>query len=136
MIPTAYLQAWSAKAPWPDLRQVEQDLIISRALCDLFNAPAYTEKLCLAVPTRLRPRSVRRRSVQFAQLRRYPLALPTAGHGLRTLVDRIAAERNVALDVHFELDSVQLLRDVVVRNLACIILRAGSSQQSGARHRF
>src|SRR5207302_8123548 len=29
----------SAKAPWSDLRQVEQDLIISRALCDLFNAP-------------------------------------------------------------------------------------------------
>ena len=40
MIPYAYLQAWSAQVPWPDLRQVEQDLIICRALCDLFNAPA------------------------------------------------------------------------------------------------
>jgi predicted nucleotidyltransferase component of viral defense system len=39
LIPRAYLQEWSAKAPWPDLRQVEQDLIIARALCDLFNAP-------------------------------------------------------------------------------------------------
>lgn len=39
MIPQAYLQAWSATAPWPDFRQIEQDLIISRALCDLFNAP-------------------------------------------------------------------------------------------------
>ena len=38
MIPRAYLQEWSAKAPWPDLRQVEQDLIICRALCDLFTA--------------------------------------------------------------------------------------------------
>lgn len=38
MIPRAYIQAWSTMAPWPDLRQVEQDLIISRALCDLFNA--------------------------------------------------------------------------------------------------
>ena len=45
MIPTAFLQAWSAKAPWPDLRQVEQDLIISRALCDLFNAPALKGKI-------------------------------------------------------------------------------------------
>ena len=27
MIPTAFLQAWSVKSPWPDLRQVEQDLI-------------------------------------------------------------------------------------------------------------
>lgn len=39
MIPRAYLQEWSAQAPWPDLRQVEHDLIICRALCDLFNAP-------------------------------------------------------------------------------------------------
>ena len=45
MIPTAFLQAWSVKAPWPDLRQVEQDLIISRALCDLFNAPAMMGKI-------------------------------------------------------------------------------------------
>ncbi len=40
MIPRSFLQAWSATAPWPDLRQVEQDLVICRALCDLFNAPA------------------------------------------------------------------------------------------------
>ncbi len=33
-------QEWSTKAPWPDSRQVEQDLIISRALCDLFNSQA------------------------------------------------------------------------------------------------
>ena len=45
MIPTAFLQAWSTKAPWPDLRQVEQDLIICRALCDLFNAPALAGKI-------------------------------------------------------------------------------------------
>ena len=40
MIPRSYIQAWSAKSPWPDFRQVEQDLIICRALCDLFSAPA------------------------------------------------------------------------------------------------
>ena len=45
MIPNAYIQAWSAKAPWPDARQVEQDLIICRALCDLFNAPALKGKI-------------------------------------------------------------------------------------------
>ncbi len=45
MIPTAFLQAWSVTAPWPDLRQVEQDLIISRVLCDLFNAPALKDKI-------------------------------------------------------------------------------------------
>lgn len=45
MIPRAYLQEWSARAPWPDLRQVEQDLVICRALCDLFNAPALAGKI-------------------------------------------------------------------------------------------
>jgi predicted nucleotidyltransferase component of viral defense system len=38
LIPNAYLQEWSARAPWPDPAQVEQDLIISRALCDLFSS--------------------------------------------------------------------------------------------------
>ncbi len=45
MIPRAYIQAWSTRAPWPDLRQVEQDLIICRAICDLFNAPALKGKI-------------------------------------------------------------------------------------------
>jgi predicted nucleotidyltransferase component of viral defense system len=45
LIPAAYVQAWNAKAPWPDARQVEQDLIICRALCDLFNAPVLKGKI-------------------------------------------------------------------------------------------
>jgi predicted nucleotidyltransferase component of viral defense system len=45
LIPSAYIQAWSTRTPWPDPRQVEQDLIICRALCDLFNAPALAGKI-------------------------------------------------------------------------------------------
>lgn len=45
MIPVSYLQEWSARVPWPDLRQIEQDLIICRALCDLFSAPALAGKI-------------------------------------------------------------------------------------------
>ena len=37
--------AWSARAPWPDLRQVEQDLVISRALVDLFGDPMLNAEL-------------------------------------------------------------------------------------------
>lgn len=36
MIPRAFIQEWRSVAPWPEFRQVEQDLVISRALCDLF----------------------------------------------------------------------------------------------------
>ena len=45
MIPIAYLREWSARAPWPDLRQVEQDLIICRALCDLFSSEQLQGKI-------------------------------------------------------------------------------------------
>jgi len=53
LIPIAFLQEWSAAAPWPDSRQVEQDLIISRALCDLFNAPALKDKIAFRGGTAL-----------------------------------------------------------------------------------
>ena len=45
MIPTSYIQEWTAVTPWPDSRQVEQDLIISRALCDIFNEPLLADRL-------------------------------------------------------------------------------------------
>ncbi len=45
MIPQAHIQAWRASAPWPNASQVEQDLIICRALCDLFSAPALAGKV-------------------------------------------------------------------------------------------
>jgi predicted nucleotidyltransferase component of viral defense system len=45
LIPLAFVQGWSQHAPWPDLRQVEQDLIISRALCDLFTSPALKDRI-------------------------------------------------------------------------------------------
>jgi predicted nucleotidyltransferase component of viral defense system len=36
MIPAMNIVAWSREAPWPEDRQVEQDLIISRALVEIF----------------------------------------------------------------------------------------------------
>jgi predicted nucleotidyltransferase component of viral defense system len=37
MIPMMNIIAWSHSAPWPEIRQVEQDLIISRAIVELFS---------------------------------------------------------------------------------------------------
>jgi hypothetical protein len=37
MIPRMNIIAWSSVAPWSDPRQVEQDLLISRAIVDLFS---------------------------------------------------------------------------------------------------
>jgi predicted nucleotidyltransferase component of viral defense system len=45
LIPASYIQEWSSKAPWPDSRLIEQDLIITRALCDLFSSPTLAGKI-------------------------------------------------------------------------------------------
>ena len=37
MIPAQNIVAWSNVVPWADQRQVEQDLIISRALVEIFS---------------------------------------------------------------------------------------------------
>jgi predicted nucleotidyltransferase component of viral defense system len=37
MIPAQNIIAWGSVVPWADQRQIEQDLIISRALIDIFN---------------------------------------------------------------------------------------------------
>jgi predicted nucleotidyltransferase component of viral defense system len=37
MIPQANITAWRAAAPWPDDAQVEQDLVLSRAVVELFS---------------------------------------------------------------------------------------------------
>lgn len=37
MIPRAYITEWRNHAPWPDESQVEQDLVISRAIVDIFS---------------------------------------------------------------------------------------------------
>lgn len=39
MIPRADITAWRARAPWNSNEQIEQDLIISRALVELYSAP-------------------------------------------------------------------------------------------------
>lgn len=37
MIPRAFITAWRAKAPWSTDAQVEQDLVVCRALVELFS---------------------------------------------------------------------------------------------------
>ena len=45
MIPKAYITTWRAQAPWRLDAQVEQDLVISRAIVDLFSVPEITRSL-------------------------------------------------------------------------------------------
>ena len=45
MIPTMNIIAWGNKVPWAAQRQVEQDLIISRALVEMFTDPVLSRQL-------------------------------------------------------------------------------------------
>ena len=45
MIPAQNIVAWGNLVPWTDARQIEQDLIISRALVEIFSDPKLREAL-------------------------------------------------------------------------------------------
>lgn len=53
MIPKAFITAWRAEAPWPADAQVEQDLVISRALVSLYTAPGLDKRLAFRGGTAL-----------------------------------------------------------------------------------
>lgn len=53
MIPQANITAWRANAPWPDDAQVEQDLVLTRAVIQLFSDPALAGKIAMRGGTAL-----------------------------------------------------------------------------------
>lgn len=53
MIPQAYITQWQQYAPWPDNNMIEQDLVISRALIDLFQEPELRDSLAFRGGTAL-----------------------------------------------------------------------------------
>lgn len=69
MIPFDYITEWRAEAPWIDDAQVEQDLVISRALVEIFRHPALAILLPCAAARRSpscssgRPRGTRKTSI-------------------------------------------------------------------------
>ena len=53
MIPHDYVTEWKSHAPWPERYQVEQDLIICRALVEMFSHPLVPEGLAFRGGTAL-----------------------------------------------------------------------------------
>ncbi|MBL7885875.1 MAG: nucleotidyl transferase AbiEii/AbiGii toxin family protein [Flavobacterium sp.] len=53
MIPRRYIEEWREFAPWPENGQVEQDLIIERAIVELFADPFLNENLAFRGGTAL-----------------------------------------------------------------------------------
>ena len=53
MIPRDHILEWRARAPWPQDVQVEQDLVISRALVEIFSHPGLHDALAFRGGTAL-----------------------------------------------------------------------------------
>jgi predicted nucleotidyltransferase component of viral defense system len=85
IIPAQNIIAWSKHAPWAEQRQVEQDLVIARALVELFNDPFLHKELRFRGGTALN-------KLYFLKPLRYSedidLVRPTAG-GIGPILDRV-----------------------------------------------
>lgn len=53
MIPRDHILEWRARAPWPQDIQVEQDLVVSRALVEIFSSPVLHDALAFRGGTAL-----------------------------------------------------------------------------------
>ena len=53
MIPRAHITHWRQIAPWPSDAQVEQDLVLSRAIVELFSDPHIASALAFRGGTAL-----------------------------------------------------------------------------------
>lgn len=90
MIPQAFVTAWRQHAPWPSDEQVEQDLVISRALVEMYSAPAIQQSLAFRGGTAisklyLKPALRYSEDIDLVQLRPEPIG-PTL-RVLRSVLD-------------------------------------------------
>ena len=53
MIPAAFITEWTARVPWPDSAQVEQDLLLERALVTIYGHPLLGRELAFRGGTAL-----------------------------------------------------------------------------------
>jgi len=90
MIPRDYITAWRARAPWVLDSQVEQDLIISRALVEIFSEPHLRNALAFRGGTALyklfiKPAARYSEDIDLVQVRGEPIG-PTM-NALRATLD-------------------------------------------------
>lgn len=95
MIPRDYITEWRAHAPWIQDFQVEQDLVINRALVEIYSHPTLREALALRGGTalyklHLKPPARYSEDIDLVQTRAEP-AGPTMA-ALRAVLDRWLGE--------------------------------------------
>lgn len=70
----------------------------------------------------------RRGTVEFRRLSALPLALPSGNHGLRRSLDVAARHAGVSLDVRYEVDTLALMKELVLAGAAHTVLAVPAVQ--------
>lgn len=78
MIPAAMITEWQQQCPWISLAQVEQDLVLSRALVEIYRIPVLRENLAFRGGTALhklvlQPAARYSEDLDFVQIREEPI---------------------------------------------------------------
>ena len=112
MIPQAHITAWRATAPWADDAQVEQDLVLSRAVVEIFADAGLAGSLTLRGGTALNKLFIHppsRYSEDIDLVQAEPGAIGDVLNAIRSLLDpwlgrpkRSSSEASVTLVYRFE----------------------------------
>lgn len=103
MIPRRYITEWKANAPWPTDAQVEQDLVIERALVALFSDTFLKEHLAFRGGTALhkiylKPQTRYSEDIDLVQIKEGPIK-PIL-QAIRKQLDFLGTKRNIKQNIN------------------------------------
>ena len=105
MIPRRYITEWKANAPWPTDAQVEQDLVIERALVALFSDPFLKEHAAFRGGTALhkiylKPQARYSEDIDLVQIKEGPIKpiLQAIGEQLNFLGTKRTIKQNINMN--------------------------------------
>jgi LysR family nitrogen assimilation transcriptional regulator len=67
-----------------------------------------------------------RATMPFADLARLPLVLPSQPYRMRHSLEKLAAKAEIALHVHLEIDSVEIMKELAERSMGYTVLPLGA----------
>lgn len=103
MIPRRYITEWKANAPWPTDAQVEQDLVIERALIALFSDPFLKKHVAFRGETALhkiylKPQARYSEDIDLVQIKEGPIK-PIL-QAIRKQLDFLGTKRNIKQNIN------------------------------------
>lgn len=104
MIPRRYIEEWREFAPWPENGQVEQDLIIERAIIEIFSDPFLNENLAFRGGTALhklflKPQARYSEDIDLVQIKSGPIK-PILVRIREVLAPFLGTKRKIESSIH------------------------------------